>query len=103
MDLLSRCSIEFGNVRGARARLTNLASLIERRPHDPRVIGMYTKLQALEGILAERARQLVTGMEQLEATGQGAEDLELDVELVAHLERRVQEMGALLARELEAR
>ena len=101
MDLLSRCSIEFDNVRGTRSRLTNLATLLASRPLSPRVIGLYTELRALDAILAERARRLATGMVELEATGQGAEDLELDVELVAHLERRMIEMGTLLARELD--
>jgi hypothetical protein len=101
MDLLSRCSIEFDNVRGTRRKLTNLATLLETRPLSQRVIGLYTELRALDGILVERARRMAVGMQELEATGQGAEDLELDVELVAHLERRMVEMGAILARELD--
>ena len=101
MDLLSRCSIEFDNIRGTRNRLSNLAMLVATRPRTPRVIGLYTELRTLDGILVERARRLANGMEELEATGQGPEDLELNVELVAHLERRIAEMGAQLARELD--
>jgi hypothetical protein len=103
MDVLRRCNLQIDNIRRARVHLARLRERVEGRPHSPRVAELYSEVVALDRVLTDRTRQVVAAMGRLDATGQGADEVELDVELIGHLERKLLTKSALLAREFNAR
>lgn len=101
MDIFCRWKIVFDKICETRARVKTLGTLLESQPRSRRTVALYTELIQLDRTVADRAEQLLGRRNQVDAMGQGIEELELDIELVAHLERKMALASALLKRELE--